>query len=226
MKALYCTLISCLGAISVASASLFLTGATFKAIDGTSAFPDGGLMQLINLGADGVGNPVQEGDWVSGDDILIDLAFGSSEFATSGGFDLFEGDSGNAGELQRLFSLSETVGVVEQGDLIALRWWPSYTADDFHDSPFTPLVGDAYGEITVQSSISTGNTAWIFPPDTELLALFEPVISPDAVSGPLSATSGFDGVASKKVTPIPEPAAASLILAFGLLASAHRFRIA
>ncbi|MGJ8638992.1 MAG: hypothetical protein ACSHYA_06325 [Opitutaceae bacterium] len=197
------------------------TGSTFKAADGSSAFPDEGLMQLINLGDDGLLNPILEGAWTSGDDVLIDLPYGTdTEFATSGAFDLSEGAVVSPGFFQRQFEFLSTPGVIEEGDLIALRWWPTFTALGSIGGAL-PAVGDLYGEIRIAVPVNDPvfNTAWAVPADGEPLAIFDPAISDDfnqSVGNSLLTTPGFTGAATEAVQPVPEPAFTTIFM--GLLA--------
>lgn len=189
-----------------ANVGIFLSSASFKALDDISLIADNALFQLINLGIDGLANQVVEDSWVGGDDVLIDLAFGSSEFASSGAFDLWEAD-GNPGELFRLFDFAITPGVLQEGDLIALRWWPGYTADAFHSTPFTPVIGDRYGEarLAVPLNDPTNNTSWVVPAESSPLVILDPLISPEvATANSLIATPDFSGVAEATVAPVPE----------------------
>lgn len=202
-----------------AEIGILLSGGFFKASDGTSAFPDDGLMQLINLGDDGVLNPISDGAWTTGDDVLIDLAYGTgTEFATSGGFDLSEGAVFSPGFLQRQFEFTETPGVIEEGDLIALRWWPSYTVADMIGGAL-PMNGDSYGQVRIETAVNDPvfNSAWVVPADSEPLAFFDPVISDEynqTVGNTLVTTPGFDGDADLEV--VPEPA--SIAFFMGVLA--------
>ena len=198
---------------------IHVSGGTLREADGSTAFDDEGLLQLINLGVDGIPNPVREGAWVTGDDVLVDLPFGSSEFASSGGFDLWE-TSGDPGQLFRVFSFPVTPGVIEEGDLLMLRWWPGYTAADFHGGA-TPVEGDFFGEGRLGAAVNdpVNNTGWIVPDESVPLTIFDPLISPDlAIAYSLTPTPGFDGVPDLMVEAIPEPSAAAGVL--GLVAIA------
>jgi len=189
---------------------IFIHSGLFKNADNSGLFPSDGLMQLINLGEDGVLNPVFDGSWVGGDDILIDLPFGSTEFASSGAFDTGELDTGVDGELSRFFDFALTPNVLATGDALALRWWPQYKAEDFHNAIVTvPVEGDLYGEsrLAVVLTDPLNNTPWIVPAESIPLVVFDPLISAEvAVSLGLQPTPGFTGEATETVMPIPEPA--------------------
>jgi len=198
----------------IASASgnvgIFIHSGFFKNADNSDLFPSDGLMQLINLGEDGVLGSVIEGSWVGGDDILIDLPFGSVEFGSSGAFDTGELDSGSDGVLSRFFDFALTPNVLEEGDALALRWWPQYKADDFHNAIVTmPMEGDLYGEFRLAVALTDpiNNTAWLVPSESIPVAVFDPLISAEAAGSlGLSPTPGFTGEANQAVLPIPEPA--------------------
>jgi len=208
-----CLLLS-LPAIPPAGAAIAIVvqGGTFKAADGLNPIPEDALFQLINLGQDELADEVVAEQWLSGDDILIDLIFGiETEYPTSGGFDLAEGEVFSPGLLQRVFDFEITVGVIEPGDKVMLRWWPEYTAQDFHEG-FTPKAGDKYGQARIETPVNGAeNTSWIIPEEEELTAVFDPLVSQDyadASSVTLIPTTGFDGEAHFSV--IPEPVSSAV----------------
>lgn len=200
---------------------LSVSGGTFKAEDGSSPISDSALFQLVNLGPNGLPDAVLAGDWVGGDDVLIDLPYGlETEFTTSGGFDLSESESFEPGFLLRQFDFDPVPGVIEEGDLIILRWWPALSVSDFVSESF-PALGEIYGEARVDSPINgVSNYPWVIPPESEPLAILDPLVSPDyndSIGNILANTPEFDGSATKVVLPIPEPSNSAVVAAAAVL---------
>lgn len=181
-----------------------------------AAIANGSLIQLVNLGLDGVFNPIvgtalgdgdvsQLGQWVSGDDSLVNVAFGNGDagtFPTAAAFDLRDGsDTGANGVLIRDF-----IGLsVTSGDKFGIRWWPSITATNF--SSTTLVDGLRYGQFTRQSGAQYGGILWVMPADgaNELIDSFATVsgpggVDPDSAGLANGTTAGF----------VPEPASALL----------------
>lgn len=161
------------------------------------------LFQLVNLGANGVFDPVVPGSFVSGDDLLIDLnegpTFGSA--FSIGGFSKFPGLEGY---LQRTFAIEETVGIAEAGDVVGLRWFPEYTLADYAAGAL-PLGGEVYGEVSVTEVRSfpsePDRTAWVLPSTSVTSVSFDPAVSPDgsSLNSDWVATPGFSGLPDLEV---------------------------
>lgn len=128
----------------------------------------GSLLQLVNLGTDGVFNPIdlQDGStasltqWVSGDDSLINVPF-SIATTTAAGFAMPTGD----GQFSGVFEFA--TGAVPSGTKIGLRWFAGIQASTFASK----ILGDTdlYGQYTVQGIAQGagqyGGDAWVAPSD-------------------------------------------------------------
>lgn len=243
MKLLYTLLLGFLvtGVAHAAVVTLSLpTAGTLKDQFG-NPIPDNALIQLVNLGADGVFNPIvfnpigggidgdvtTLGQWVSGDDTLVNSAFGNADaatFPTAAAFDLRDGsDSGANGILIRDF-----IGLtgVTSGDKFGIRWWPSIVATNFNSTTLTN--GIRYGEFTRQGTALYGGTLWVMPADgaNELIDSFA------TVSGPGGSDADTLGLASGTtfgplgwVGPWPEPAASVFTMIGAIILSNRRRRL-
>jgi hypothetical protein len=186
--------------------------------NGTTAVAQGVLIQLVNLGNDGVFNPITLADdvsglaqWVSGDDSLLNVSFIGTpnvvgDFTSTNAFDLAAQavDPVN-GDMDRIITLSASI---PQGTKIGIRWFPGLLAADF--ATITLQMGQRYGEFTRQSNPLHGGSVWQLPIDP---------------SGPVGNTVSFDSLAATDIggldatsarnanfTVIPEPAAIGLSL--------------
>ncbi len=186
-----------------------------------TAIPNTTLIQLVNLGANGVFDPISVGDaantginrWVSGDDSVINVAYKLDEstngdFPSTAAFDLAVADL-QAGRLVRQMLLPD--GAATAGSKIGIRWFSQYQATNF--ASINIQAGDHYGEFTFQGvpRYNSLNTPWVYPPDNVgANVTFEPLRTLNStITGALDPNA--DGFASKTVV-IPEPA--SLGLAF------------
>lgn len=224
MKAYFAILGSFSLALTVAKADIgiYINSGYFYD-DAGGLFPNDGLLQLVNLGEDGISNPIVEGSWVGGDDMLIDLSYthidgSAGDFASSGGFDLWahSGGPGYEGILDRFFNFSSAPGILDEGDKVEIRWWADYTASDFHNGA-TPQAGQSYGTGRLDEAVIDphNNSAWIIPNESEPITILDPLLSPDlAALYALPPSPDFTGEPDKQV--IPEPATASFL--FGLAA--------
>lgn len=200
--------------------NLSISGAEFLEADGVSPLAGDRLLQLVQLGPNGVSDPIRSGFWTGGDDVLIDLPFGSQEFDSSGGFDLAEGAGALPGLLTRSFSFEFQSGVVESGAPFALRWWPKFSAADFHSGDMLPEVGDVYGEARTTSAPGSNDHPWVFPAAATLaqpITTITPLVSPAynaSVGGALVTTPDFNGAPASEVMPIPEPASLRLLCVY------------
>lgn len=181
---------------------------------------NGTLLQLVNLGADGVFNQIDVGDgsvnglarWVSGDDSVIDLFFvepesGQSESGSSrtSAFDLMHGTDLLVGRLTRSLGIED--GLVPTNTRFGVRWFPGLLSSNF--SSITLAAGQHYGEFTRQAAEGAqhGGILWTWPAagnntfDSLLTTEANPVFGKDTPAR---------GEAT--LTVVPEPA--SLTLAF------------
>ncbi len=195
--------------------------------EAAESFPDNGLLQIVNLGPNRVFDPVVEGSWVGGDDVVINLPFGSIEFSTSGGFDLLEGGvAGDPGYLERIFSFPDNDASLQSGDFLGLRWWPTFAAGDFADG-LVPSLGTVYGQARVDAADVAGLDApWVVPVASESLTIFQPLLSEsfnleNGTDFPV--TPGYTGMPLFSVVAVPEPAGAAVIVGLGLLMAGFRF---
>lgn len=217
---------------SHASITMNLTAGTFFNANGTTPVVEGTLFQFIDLGPNGIFDPISLGDgntsqlgqWVSGDDKLITAIYqGNTEGYTSlAAFDL--GTTSNPhfgpGQLDRQFKFD---GITElpTGTKFGIRWFPTLTATTYYLPGSITLQGnEPYGQFTRQSSPVNGGSLWVVPNDPTLS--FGP--DPLGTSDFFGADPDTAGKASLTVIPAPEPA--TLGLAFlggiGLLALRRR----
>jgi hypothetical protein len=139
--------------------SLQLTGGFFQDQTG-SAIPTGALFQMVNLGANGVFDPINLGDgttsglaqWVSGDDSVVNVALINAppDVTTPAAFDSAQG-LGTPGVLDRFFQLD--TAQLAPNTKIGIRWFPSLAASNFGS---IVLAGNEfYGEFTRQATGSS-----------------------------------------------------------------------
>ena len=195
------------------------SGATVPLVDGT-------LIQLLNLGPDGIFNRVDLNDgnvaglaqWVSGDDSLISatLLNATDAFTTAAAFDMIMGADATAGRLSRQFEFA--TGAIASGTKLGIRWWPGLQAANFQSITLAP--GQAFGEFTRQSTPLYGLDLWVAPADGAQVT-FDNLKTTNQAGG-LDALSlgraGQQGNLSDSLTVIPEPAAIglSMLAAAGL----------
>jgi hypothetical protein len=206
-----------------------------------TALPAGTLVQLVNLGANGVFDQIHLADditglnkWVSGDDSVINVVFTNGDgvndpngFTNTSNFDLVHGDDTIAGRLSREFKVA--FDAVPANTKVGIRWFPDLQASNFNSLSLD--AGQWYGEFTRQGTLQDpllypelNTTAWVWPddPNGELspVVLFDPLRTTDLPGGEDPVTSGY---ATHQVL-VPEPAALSLALlsAVGLLGFRRR----
>lgn len=219
-------------ASSEATILINLTAADLQTNVDLSLIPEGTLLQLVNLGNDGVFNNIdltdgdssQLGQWVSGDDTLVNVAFripnggggtDPGDFSTAAAFDLTPPTgSPQAGVMIRGFEFA--FGAVPTGAKLGLRWFPGLLASNF--SATTLNSGQIYGQFTRQGTLlNGGDTAWVFPGDGATIG-FDPLITAsEGGNDPNSA-----GKASFSV--VPEPSSMSIALLGGLALVGRRRR--
>src|SRR4051794_37027546 len=210
----------CRAVALVASLLLISTFASFGSIainigggefhDGSSQpLAAGSLLQLVNLGADGVFNPINVGDggsqWVSGDDTLFSAVFmtgagAAGDFPSTDAFDLFKGND-TAGTLNRVFEFASNV--LPLGAKLGIRWFPNLAASNFSSTTLQP--GQPYGEFTRQTNPLHGGTLWVVPSDGANVT-FDALLT-QSFGG---MDPGSSGMASLVV--IPEPLAGAFFL--------------
>jgi hypothetical protein len=180
----------------------------------------GTLIQLVNLGADGIFNPINIADgsvtglsrWVSGDDIVVDVPFlisgNPGDFASTAAFDLVNGSDVTLGRMSRLFELA--TGAIPAGTKLGIRWFTGLQAANF--GGITLASGQKYGEFTRQSNPQYGLDLWTAPADGSTVT-FDNLKTTNQAGGldPMSA-----GAASFTVVPEPAAIGMSLLGAAGL----------
>jgi len=184
-----------------------ITAANLYDENGERVNDDNVLVQLINLGPDGLFDPVFAGEWTSGDDFVVDLQYDVganvfSEYPSSGGLDLAEG-AGEAGRFLRRFLLEEGSPVAVPGAPVGIRWYPGLSPNTFFAGT-KPADDQAYGEVTIQNTaIVSGNfTTWTLPSPGGfgLTAFFHPAFTPDAEEvDHFEPLAGFSGIAGHRV---------------------------
>jgi hypothetical protein len=180
------------------------------------------LIQLVNLGTDGILNPIRldDGDiaglnqWVSGDDSVLNIPFKvvlgansvAGDFPTTAAFDLEYQTDTTPGFLTRSFEFEP--GDLPAGIKLGVRWFPGLLASNL--LTITLTEAQRYGEFTRQAGVVNQGVAWLSPADTANVS-FDPLI-----------TQSFGGSESNALgsaaLQVPEPTAIamSLIGAAGL----------
>jgi hypothetical protein len=180
--------------------------------------PAGTLLQLIDLGPNGVFDSVDISDgtttnltqFVSGDDKVINISFlkqgsAAGDFTSTAAFDL----SANAvepvtGNSSRTFEIELGAGAnqLPGGTKIGLRWFPTLQANSYYSGQgITLTAGTHYGQFTRQSGAFSADL-WISPGADGGRADFDPLTVTN--DGPTASYASFSVV--------PEPAAIGLSL--------------
>ncbi len=172
------------------------------------AIPAGSLLQLVNLGVDGVfsridltdGSVASSTQWVSGDDSLLSGAFTGSGVASGSASAFAMPDA--SGLLNATFEFA--TGVVPSGTKIGLRWFSNLQASNFAST----ILGttNLYGEYTLQSSPVYGGDPWVAPSDGGASG-FDSFVTV-AGGGTIPNTVG-----RASISPVPEPTSVFLIAA-------------
>jgi len=206
-----------LGATSQASIVIAFSARTAADAAGTPLVA-GTLVQLVNLGADGVfnqitladGNVSALGQWVSGDDTLINVAYlnpggAAGDFASAAAFDLANGNDSIAGRISHQFEFD--FNTIPTGAKLGIRWFPGLQATNYYlPGSITLAAGQPYGEFTRQSTPLNGGDLWVFPGDLGNVT-FDGLKTPDI--------GGLDSANSAKASNVvlaPEPGTAALAL--------------
>jgi hypothetical protein len=225
-KALPLAFVALASFASVGTASVVLNiGSAQLSNDAGIALQAGTLIQLVNLGPNGVWDEINVGDvtptglarWVSGDDSVLNISFQSvvgvapvpGDFASTKAFDMEHNvgptaDS-TAGFLNRAFQFS--FADLPAGLKLGIRWFPGLVASNFDN--ITLAEGQKYGQFTRQAPdlIRNGGSFWVTPGDGANTT-FDPLVTQSF--GGASAEANSLGVAS--FTVVPEPAAIGLSL--------------
>jgi hypothetical protein len=199
--------------INVAGANLTTSGGT-NVVAGT-------LLQLVNLGPNGVFDVIDVADgsgtglarWTSGDDSVVNVVFQTTvgqtvvpgDFTSTKAFDLEFGVDSTPGLFSRTFQLE--FGAIATGAKLGIRWFPGLAATDF-DS-ITLAIGQSYGQFTRQSpdTLRANGTYWVMPGDGAQES-FDSMLTQSFNGG----TGDPDTVGRASLTVVPEPAAIGLSL--------------
>jgi hypothetical protein len=224
----------CVGAaftVSVSHAAKFDLSAGFYQDAVGNKIQDGVLFQLVNLGPNGVFDPINVADgdinglqqWVSGDDSVINDPFGTPEYATLAAFDSQDGNQvgpATDGRINRSF-----IFIASTGTKFGIRWFPGLAAANF--GSITLSGGQTYGQFTRQDDplvsgplydgAINGLDLWVYPASNEASIQLDKLRTVD--------NSGADALTTGRATNvvIPEPATTSLAV-FGLAALGIRRR--
>jgi hypothetical protein len=182
--------------------------------------PAGTLIQLIDLGPNGVFDLVNVSDgseagpnlWVSGDDTLTNYSFVATngapgDFPTTAAFDLRHSDATEStnGVMSRLFDLT-----MPAGRKLGIRWWPQIKATDYATFSYPNPLGPPryyYGQFTRQSNPQNGGITWISQADggTETFDAF----STEELFG---SDPSDASVAMNWIPNVPEPSSLALVV--------------
>jgi hypothetical protein len=170
--------------------------------------PAGSLLQLVNLGLDGVFNTIDLTDgstaaltqWVSGDDSLINVPFLGGTSGVSGGTNAFAMPDGT-GILNAGLEIE-----VAAGTKIGLRWFSGIQATAF--SAKILGVSDSYGQYTLQGVAEGGGlhggNSWIAPAPGGTVNFDS--LATQSIGGLVPNTE-----AQASIVPVPEPTSAFLV---------------
>ncbi len=174
-----------------------------------TAMPAGSLLLLIEAGGDSTfSNTLAPGQYVSGNDVVLS----ATAFPTSaGGFNT----SGGTDETINLFT---NLSTANQGDLVALRWFPqiSYAQWQLGATPTAGQVFGTYNPLAVGNGSNNpdGGDPWAVPASGTInLNMF----TTDSDGGGTQMPS--TGYANFAVSAVPEPSSLTLIV-FGFLSIA------
>jgi hypothetical protein len=148
-----------------------LQGASFQDSAGLDV-AQGTLFQLVNLGPNGVFDPINVADgstagltqWVSGDDLVINVSTGNADFTTTAAFDLTIG-ADSPGSLSRFFDID--TAQLPLGTKFGVRWFPGLLASNFGSITLAP--NQLYGEFTRQLTGSSIAAPALRPNDNAYL---------------------------------------------------------
>jgi hypothetical protein len=176
--------------------------------DGSASVVQGTLLQLINLGPNGVFDPIdlfdgdvsQSGQWVSGDDTLLNIPFANGtepgDFASAAAFDLIAGPDPTTGRMSRTFRFQALD--LPSGTKIGLRWFSGLLAADFATTTLSP--NQKWGEFTRASNVQHSGTVWISPSDGATMQF----------DGLATASIGGNDANSAGYSNVPEPTAIAM----------------
>jgi hypothetical protein len=222
-KSLSIACLALFGALVPSEASLVVNIGGGNLVDaGGAPLAANTLIQLVNLGPDGIFNPINLADgsidglnqWVSGDDSVLNIPFKivlglnsvAGDFASTAGFDLEYQTDTTPGFLTRAFEFEATD--LPAGLKLGVRWFPGLLASNLNSITLTNT--QRYGEFTRQASPINQGVLWVTPADGSNIS-FDPLV-----------TQSFGGTepnsmgAANAIVPEPTAIGMSLVGAAGL----------
>lgn len=219
LAALSCAAAFSLPATTEASITINLYAGELRNASGSASIAQGTLLQLINLGSDGIFNEINVGDtsstglarWTSGDDSVLDAVYlvgnGPGDFASTAAFDLSVGSDPTTGIMER--SMKIDFSSLPAGTKLGIRWFPGLAAADFQT--ITLAQGQSFGQFTRQTAPMHSGSPWVTGADGSTLG-FDALATANIGGGDANSA----GFASFTVVPEPASIALSMIGAAGL----------
>jgi hypothetical protein len=146
-------------------------------IDDTSPSSiNGSLLLLIDLGpGNTLNNTLTPGNYVSGANTIL----------VAGGFN-------NGGGTNETFNSIQSVGTINPGDQIVLRWFPQITYAQYH-SGTVPTAGEYFGTYNPDGGNPDGKDPWIVPAAGDSIELHFFTTNSDG-GGSQPPSAGFAGL--------------------------------
>jgi len=157
--------------------------------DTSTAFPSGGLIQLVASTLDNTFSTPTAGSFTGNSDDVVLMSFAANNILGPGSF-----------EGPITFALS---GNLNTGDLLILRWYPTLT---MADAASGPPAGARFGQFRTDIVQDFSSIAWVVPNDNFVEALNFLTMAQGGAN-PESA-----GVANLFVVAIPEPATYAFLM--------------
>ena len=195
-----------LTAASAQSVAVFIQLYGLYSDDGHTLLPGDHMLQFVDLGANGVFDPVSSGSWTGGDDHLVTLPYFNNqnvsqagEWPSAAAVDSWPGLNGDAGTSEQVFPFTSLSNAV-----YGIRWWSEYRPADYYAGQL-PHAGDLYGQFTRVGEPLHGAEPWVINGDGTYIF--------DALG-----TASFGGLDPESAgyaaftVAVPEPATAALLV--------------